>query len=165
MGSASAGLWELQGNAIVMAQYIRLTPDVQSKWGAVWNRVVRAGCGVLGGGGGLGCVLWGWGGGETGWDGGGWGVVWGLGWRNGLKGIWGVVGWREGGGDVGWLRLGGRRKRSGCRRRDFGAGGDMERGMGTVGCVLVEWGVKGLEKGVQVERLWGYKESSNWNPT
>lgn len=39
VGSASAGLWELQGNAIVMAQYIRLTPDVQSKWGAVWNRV------------------------------------------------------------------------------------------------------------------------------
>lgn len=51
------------------------------------------------------------------------------------------------------------------KKRFWSGGGDMERGMGTVGCVLVEWGVKGLEKGVQVERLWGYKESSNWNPT
>lgn len=108
--------------------------------------------------------------GVGGWgDGLGWGGLGscvGIGMEKWIKrGVWGVVGWREGGGDVGWLRLGGRRKRSGCRRRDFGAGGDMERGMGTVGCVLVEWGVKGLEKGVQVERLWGYKESSNWNPT
>lgn len=29
------------GNAMVMTQYVRLTPDVQSKQGALWNRVVR----------------------------------------------------------------------------------------------------------------------------
>lgn len=29
------------GNAMVMTQYIRLTPDMQSKQGALWNRVVR----------------------------------------------------------------------------------------------------------------------------
>ncbi|KAK2513084.1 hypothetical protein Q9233_015714 [Columba guinea] len=39
VGSASSGLWDLQGNAMVMTQYIRLTPDLQSKQGAVWNRV------------------------------------------------------------------------------------------------------------------------------
>ncbi|XP_068277718.1 VIP36-like protein isoform X2 [Nyctibius grandis] len=39
VGSASSGLWDLLGNAMVMTQYIRLTPDVQSKQGAVWNRV------------------------------------------------------------------------------------------------------------------------------
>ncbi|XP_038027798.1 VIP36-like protein isoform X4 [Anas acuta] len=39
VGSASSGLWDLQGNAMVMPQYIRLTPDLQSKRGAVWNRV------------------------------------------------------------------------------------------------------------------------------
>ncbi|XP_040394308.1 VIP36-like protein isoform X2 [Cygnus olor] len=39
VGSASSGLWDLQGNAMVMTQYIRLTPDAQSKRGAVWNRV------------------------------------------------------------------------------------------------------------------------------
>ncbi|KAI6058930.1 VIP36-like protein isoform X2 [Aix galericulata] len=40
VGSASSGLWDLQGNAMVMPQYIRLTPDLQSKRGAVWNRVL-----------------------------------------------------------------------------------------------------------------------------
>uniref|UniRef100_UPI000B4DB4A7 VIP36-like protein n=1 Tax=Lonchura striata TaxID=40157 RepID=UPI000B4DB4A7 len=40
VGSASSGLWDLLGNAMVMTQFIRLTPDVQSKHGAVWNRVV-----------------------------------------------------------------------------------------------------------------------------
>ncbi|XP_074415405.1 VIP36-like protein isoform X5 [Zonotrichia albicollis] len=39
VGSASSGLWDLLGNAMVMTQFIRLTPDVQSKQGAVWNRV------------------------------------------------------------------------------------------------------------------------------
>lgn len=29
------------GSAMVMTQYIRLTPDMQSKQGALWNRVVR----------------------------------------------------------------------------------------------------------------------------
>lgn len=43
MGSASSGLWDLLGNAMVMTQFIRLTPDMQSKQGAVWNRVVSAG--------------------------------------------------------------------------------------------------------------------------
>lgn len=43
MGSASSGLWDLLGNAMVMTQFIRLTPDVQSKQGAVWNRVVSGG--------------------------------------------------------------------------------------------------------------------------
>lgn len=56
VGSASSGLWDLQGNAMVMTQYIRLTPDLQSKQGAVWNRVVSPGSsggtpgGRLGGG-------------------------------------------------------------------------------------------------------------------
>ncbi|XP_027529312.1 VIP36-like protein [Neopelma chrysocephalum] len=39
VGSAGSGLWDLLGNAMVMTQFIRLTPDVQSKQGAVWNRV------------------------------------------------------------------------------------------------------------------------------
>ncbi|KAF4803372.1 hypothetical protein TURU_016890 [Turdus rufiventris] len=43
VGSASSGLWDLLGNAMVMTQFIRLTPDVQSKQGAVWNRVVSGG--------------------------------------------------------------------------------------------------------------------------
>lgn len=41
IGSSSSSLWELMGNSMVMTQFIRLTPDVQSKQGAVWNRVVR----------------------------------------------------------------------------------------------------------------------------
>nr|XP_056715996.1 VIP36-like protein isoform X1 [Euleptes europaea] len=39
VGSSSSSLWELMGNAMVMTQFVRLTPDVQSKQGAVWNRV------------------------------------------------------------------------------------------------------------------------------
>lgn len=65
MGSASSGLWDLQGNAMVMPQYIRLTPDLQSKRGAVWNRVVSPGLGGgSGAGGGWGYPPWG---GTTGW--------------------------------------------------------------------------------------------------
>ncbi|KAK9395247.1 Lectin mannose binding 2 like [Crotalus adamanteus] len=40
VGSGSSSLWELMGNAMVMTQFVRLTPDIQSKQGAVWNRVV-----------------------------------------------------------------------------------------------------------------------------
>lgn len=73
MGSASSGLWDLQGNAMVMTQYIRLTPDLQSKQGAVWNRVVSPGAP----------------GGEPGWGLGGsemWGDPWwGGGWRSRFK--------------------------------------------------------------------------------
>ncbi|XP_015263635.1 PREDICTED: VIP36-like protein [Gekko japonicus] len=39
VGSSSSSLWELMGNAMVMTQFVRLTPDIQSKQGAVWNRV------------------------------------------------------------------------------------------------------------------------------
>lgn len=41
VGTSSSALWNLMGNAMVMTQYIRLTPDMQSKQGALWNRVVR----------------------------------------------------------------------------------------------------------------------------
>ncbi|KYO40276.1 VIP36-like protein [Alligator mississippiensis] len=39
VGSSSSALWDLLGNAMVMTQFIRLTPDQQSRQGAVWNRV------------------------------------------------------------------------------------------------------------------------------
>lgn len=39
VGTSSSALWNLMGNAMVMTQYIRLTPDMQSKQGALWNRV------------------------------------------------------------------------------------------------------------------------------
>ncbi|XP_075457981.1 VIP36-like protein isoform X1 [Ascaphus truei] len=39
VGSSSSSLWDLMGNALVTPQYVRLTPDMQSKQGAVWNRV------------------------------------------------------------------------------------------------------------------------------
>ncbi|KAJ1091907.1 hypothetical protein NDU88_005021 [Pleurodeles waltl] len=39
VGTSSSSLWDIQGNAIVTPQYIRLTPDMQSKQGAIWNRV------------------------------------------------------------------------------------------------------------------------------
>ncbi|XP_012860562.2 VIP36-like protein [Echinops telfairi] len=39
IGTSSSSLWNLMGNAMVMTQYVRLTPDVQSKQGALWNRV------------------------------------------------------------------------------------------------------------------------------
>ncbi|XP_048379054.1 VIP36-like protein isoform X1 [Stegostoma tigrinum] len=31
--------WDLQGNTMVTSHFIRLTPDLQSKQGAIWNRV------------------------------------------------------------------------------------------------------------------------------
>ncbi|KAF5926169.1 hypothetical protein HPG69_011295 [Diceros bicornis minor] len=39
VGTSSSSLWNLMGSAMVMTQYIRLTPDMQSKQGALWNRV------------------------------------------------------------------------------------------------------------------------------
>ncbi|XP_078523097.1 VIP36-like protein isoform X1 [Lissotriton helveticus] len=39
VGTSSSSLWDIQGNALVTPQYIRLTPDMQSKQGAIWNRV------------------------------------------------------------------------------------------------------------------------------
>ncbi|XP_028653492.1 VIP36-like protein isoform X1 [Erpetoichthys calabaricus] len=39
VGSGSSSHWDLMGSAMVMMQYVRLTPDVQSKQGAVWNRI------------------------------------------------------------------------------------------------------------------------------
>uniref|UniRef100_A0A6I8PLY3 Lectin, mannose binding 2 like n=1 Tax=Ornithorhynchus anatinus TaxID=9258 RepID=A0A6I8PLY3_ORNAN len=39
VGTGSSSLWDLLGNAMVMTQYVRLTPDMQSKQGALWNRV------------------------------------------------------------------------------------------------------------------------------
>nr|XP_014332439.1 PREDICTED: VIP36-like protein isoform X3 [Bos mutus] len=41
VGTSSSSLWNLMGNAMVMTQYIRLTPDMQSKQGALWNRVAQ----------------------------------------------------------------------------------------------------------------------------
>ncbi|XP_041441195.1 uncharacterized protein LOC734646 isoform X1 [Xenopus laevis] len=39
VGSSTSSLWDLLGNSLVTPQYVRLTPDLQSKQGAVWNRV------------------------------------------------------------------------------------------------------------------------------
>ncbi|KAM8973935.1 VIP36-like protein isoform 2-T2 [Pelodytes ibericus] len=39
VGSSSSSMWDLMGNVLVTPQYVRLTPDIQSKQGAVWNRV------------------------------------------------------------------------------------------------------------------------------
>ncbi|XP_053320630.1 VIP36-like protein isoform X1 [Spea bombifrons] len=39
VGSSTSSLWDLMGNVLVTTQYVRLTPDLQSKQGAVWNRV------------------------------------------------------------------------------------------------------------------------------
>lgn len=32
--------WDFMGNTMVTNNYIRLTPDAQSKQGAIWNTVV-----------------------------------------------------------------------------------------------------------------------------
>ncbi|XP_075063443.1 VIP36-like protein isoform X2 [Mixophyes fleayi] len=39
VGSSTSSIWDLMGNVLVTPQYIRLTPDMQSKQGAVWNRM------------------------------------------------------------------------------------------------------------------------------
>lgn len=33
--------WDFMGSTMVTNNYIRLTPDLQSKQGAIWNSVVR----------------------------------------------------------------------------------------------------------------------------
>ena len=38
--SGNLPLWELKGDSMATAEYIRLTPDQQSKNGAIWSRVV-----------------------------------------------------------------------------------------------------------------------------
>ncbi|KAM5172278.1 VIP36-like protein [Mantella aurantiaca] len=39
VGSSSSSPWDLMGNVLVTPQYVRLTPDQQSKQGAIWNRM------------------------------------------------------------------------------------------------------------------------------
>lgn len=36
----SVPFWDFLGSTIVTANYVRLTPDLQSKSGAIWNTVV-----------------------------------------------------------------------------------------------------------------------------
>ncbi|AWP15307.1 putative VIP36-like protein [Scophthalmus maximus] len=39
VGSASSSHWELMGDAMVTTEQVRLTPDMQSRQGAVWSRM------------------------------------------------------------------------------------------------------------------------------
>lgn len=39
LGSSSSSHWEFMGNTMVMPEHIRLTPDLQSRQGAVWSRI------------------------------------------------------------------------------------------------------------------------------
>ncbi|PIK54689.1 putative vesicular integral-membrane protein VIP36 [Apostichopus japonicus] len=38
---ASLPMWDIQGNTMVTNSYIRLTPDKQSRQGAIWNKVAN----------------------------------------------------------------------------------------------------------------------------
>lgn len=40
----SVPYWDFLGSTIVTSNYVRLTPDLQSKSGAIWNTVVRFFC-------------------------------------------------------------------------------------------------------------------------
>lgn len=40
LGSSSSSHWEFMGNTMIMPEHIRLTPDLQSRQGAVWSRIV-----------------------------------------------------------------------------------------------------------------------------
>lgn len=40
VGSLGSSHWELQGDAMVTTDQVRLTPDMQSRQGAVWSRIV-----------------------------------------------------------------------------------------------------------------------------
>lgn len=40
IGSSGSSHWELMGDAMVTTDQVRLTPDMQSKQGAVWSRIV-----------------------------------------------------------------------------------------------------------------------------
>ncbi|XP_026997901.1 lectin, mannose-binding 2-like b isoform X1 [Tachysurus fulvidraco] len=39
LGSSSSSHWDLLGNAIITPEYVRLTPDLQSRQGGVWSRI------------------------------------------------------------------------------------------------------------------------------
>ncbi|KAL6466031.1 hypothetical protein MHYP_G00261640 [Metynnis hypsauchen] len=39
LGSSSSSHWELSGNAMITPEHVRLTPDLQSRQGAVWSRI------------------------------------------------------------------------------------------------------------------------------
>ncbi|XP_018595857.1 lectin, mannose-binding 2-like a isoform X1 [Scleropages formosus] len=39
VGSSSSSHWELMGDAMITTDHVRLTPDMQSKQGAVWSRI------------------------------------------------------------------------------------------------------------------------------
>ncbi|XP_023674471.1 lectin, mannose-binding 2-like a isoform X3 [Paramormyrops kingsleyae] len=39
IGSSSSSHWELMGDAMITTDHVRLTPDMQSKQGAVWSRI------------------------------------------------------------------------------------------------------------------------------
>jgi len=41
--SGNLPLWELKGDTMATSEYIRLTPDQQSKKGGLWSRVVSFG--------------------------------------------------------------------------------------------------------------------------
>ena len=43
IGVSGSSHWELMGDALVTTDQVRLTPDMQSKQGAVWSRMVSAG--------------------------------------------------------------------------------------------------------------------------
>lgn len=40
LGFSSSSQWDLMGTAMVTPDHVRLTPDLQSRQGAVWSRVV-----------------------------------------------------------------------------------------------------------------------------
>ncbi|KAK3514756.1 hypothetical protein QTP70_029801 [Hemibagrus guttatus] len=40
LGSSSSSHFDLLGNAMITPEYVRLTPDLQSRQGAVWSRIV-----------------------------------------------------------------------------------------------------------------------------
>lgn len=40
-GMGTLPYWDFTGSTLVTSNYIRLTPDIQSRSGAVWNSVVR----------------------------------------------------------------------------------------------------------------------------
>lgn len=40
LGLSSSAQWDLMGTAMVTPDHVRLTPDLQSRQGAVWSRIV-----------------------------------------------------------------------------------------------------------------------------
>ncbi|KAJ8005883.1 hypothetical protein DPEC_G00122530 [Dallia pectoralis] len=39
LGSSSSSYWDMMGNALITTEHVRLTPDLQSRQGAVWSRI------------------------------------------------------------------------------------------------------------------------------